>query len=194
MKPETLVKVGGSLIGWDGLVPELRFRLRSMRKPLCLLFGGGVMVDILRDWDKTYQIGEKSSHWLAIEALDLIARAMVACFPDFQLWSEPHPPDSNGLFIISPSRFCRADEVENPLDCLPEHWSATSDSIALRIATVWKIPSLFLCKAIGLPPVANTFQQSPWGDCVDPYFNDLARKKGAPQNIQVLGMMDTKGP
>jgi aspartokinase-like uncharacterized kinase len=192
VKPETLVKVGGSLIGWTELVPELRFRVQSMRKPLCLLFGGGVMVDVLRDWDRTYQIGENSSHWLAIEALDLIARTMLECFPDFQLWSECHPPDSEGLFMISPSRFCKADAVANPLDCLPEHWSATSDSIALRMATVWEIPSLVLCKTTVLPTGGNKNQHGPWGDWVDPFFDQLAKKKGAPQDIQVLGMMDPR--
>lgn len=187
--PDSLIKVGGSLLGWPGLFPALKAQIKPLNNRSLLLFGGGVMVDILRDWDNQYHFGEKASHWLAIDALDLIARAMVSAMPDWNLWAEPEPPNEGGIFVIAPATFCRWDANQNPGSCLPESWLATSDSIALRMATVWGIESLTLLKAIGPEFKYENAEEKPWTGFVDPSFGRLAVQPGSPPNIRVTGLI-----
>lgn len=188
-KHDSLFKVGGSLLGWPGLIPALKAQIKSAGQPILLLFGGGVMVDLLRDWDSEYHFGGNASHWLAIDALDLIARAMASATPDWQLWGEPHPPVGDGVFVIAPATFCRWDASQNPAYCLPESWMATSDSIALRMATAWGIGTLKLFKSIGREVDFEDFGQESWKGLVDPVFGSLVGQPGAPRNIRAVGLM-----
>ena len=106
---------------------------------------------------------------LAIGAMDLVAHAMVEAIPRAIVWSSPLAPNSEGLHIVVPSFFCKADAVQDPNNCLPESWEATSDSIAIRMATVWRIPSLILCKSCGVQGDSLLSPVGPAG-FVDPLF------------------------
>lgn len=188
-KPEFLFKVGGSLLGWPGLIPALEAQIKSVRPPVLVLFGGGVMVDLLRDWDTKYHFGEKSSHWLAIDTLDLIARSMVAAMPGWKLWAESYAPIDTGAYVVAPAAFCKWDACQNPENCLPESWMATSDSIALRMATVWGIESLTLFKSINSGFQVGEAVTKAWDGLVDQVFGGLVEKPGAPRNIRIVGLL-----
>ena len=185
----SFMKVGGSLLGWPALIPALEAQIATVRQPVVLLFGGGVMVDLLRDLDRVYCLGEKTSHWIAIDTLDLIARAMVAAMPSWKLWLEVGAPSGNGVFVVAPATFCRWDARQNPVDCLPESWAATSDSIALRMATVWGFESLTLLKATGGMKAVSDSTSESWDGLVDEEFAKLTKKSGAPRFIRLVSLI-----
>jgi aspartokinase-like uncharacterized kinase len=189
LKLKRLIKVGGSLLGWPGLVPALRSYIGNSSHPECLVFGGGVAADLVRDWHKAYTFSQSASHWLAIGAMDLVAHAMVEAIPGAIVWSSPLAPNSEGLHIVVPSFFCKADAVQDPNNCLPESWEATSDSIAIRMATVWRIPSLILCKSCGVQGDSLLSPVGPAG-FVDPLFFKLANRQGAPGDIRAVNLLN----
>ena len=70
--PESIIKLGGSLLG----LPDLRSRLQNFlgdfsRSRSILICGGGDAVDQVRKWDHMYSLGETRSHWLALRALSM---------------------------------------------------------------------------------------------------------------------------
>jgi hypothetical protein len=63
-------EVGGRLLD----LPEMPGRLASLladfaRARPIVVCGGGATVDLIRDWDRLYGIGEEAAHWLVVRAL-----------------------------------------------------------------------------------------------------------------------------
>src|SRR5438874_10088336 len=72
MTIDCLVKVGGSLYDLPDLADRLRLLLGYMRnRSYVLVPGGGATVDAIRALDSRHNLGEESSHWLALRALTL---------------------------------------------------------------------------------------------------------------------------
>src|SRR5262249_17829191 len=67
-----VVKVGGSLFDLQDLGPRLHALLtvRPQCSPL-LVPGGGAVADVVRALDRRHQLGEETSHWLALQAMSL---------------------------------------------------------------------------------------------------------------------------
>jgi aspartokinase-like uncharacterized kinase len=173
VKPIIVVKVGGSLFDW----PELGPRLQEWLTTLCpahilLVPGGGASVDSVRDLDQCHRLGEEVAHWLALRALTVNAhflatvlaslRATVAA--DFQqcqrAWAREELP------ILDAFEFCQADE--NHSDHLPHRWSATSDSVAARVAVRLNAQRLILLKSKEVPNGDDWM--NPAAALVDPIF------------------------
>lgn len=131
-----VVKVGGSLLDWPGLPDRLARVIAQHDRPTLLIAGGGAIVDAIRRLDAVHRLGEESSHWLAIRALDLTARLLaesgrvgpVVHSPRRSLarWKPGQAP------VLAPDRFLRRDD-RRP-GALPRSWAVTSDSIAARVA------------------------------------------------------------
>lgn len=166
--PIRVYKVGGSLFEW----PELFGRLQSLLaaepgRPL-LISGGGTAADVVRDWDRIHQLGERRAHSLAIKSLHLgealladgLEGACIVANRDSAeaLWQ------SGGIPILNTEAFL-ADETSHGASPLPSSWNVTSDSIAAWIATRWPA-DLVLLKSTSPHTATSPF--------VDPYFGELA--------------------
>src|SRR5262245_35927124 len=151
--PLVVVKVGGSLFDW----PELKSRLREYCATLAdchtILFpGGGMAADAIRELDRVHKLGEERSHWLALRALtingqflaDLLELQVVEGLNAARSVFRRHP-----LVVLDAFRFARGDD-DRP-DHLPYNWSATSDSLAARVARVAQAQHLVLLKSTTLP-------------------------------------------
>ena len=106
----TVVKVGGSLFELPDLGPRLSSWLQTVADPEILLVpGGGRLADEVRRLDRQHQLGEETSHWLALRALTVGAEFLARLLPGAALvhdlegrsriedggWRiELHPPSS----------------------------------------------------------------------------------------------------
>ncbi len=174
--PLTVVKVGGSVYDISDLSHRLRISLCQWEANRILLVpGGGVTADVIREFDRTHRLGEEKAHWLALRALSLNAGFLAALLGLNPASIVGHPDDAAlGVSILDAFDFCLADERSCPADCLPHTWSATSDSIAARVAVVGGADRLILLKS------ATFSADLPWAEAprrgfVDPLFADIVR-------------------
>jgi aspartokinase-like uncharacterized kinase len=173
-----VVKVGGSLFSMPDLGQRLRRWLTAQGETRFILVpGGGAVADVVRDLDRQHFLGEETSHWLALRALDLNAEFLAAILGDAPgqviedlgacraLWSR------GGIPIMAARAFARADEGRP--GCLPHSWSVTSDSLAARLAVVCGASDLVLLKSVAIPEGIGWQQASEIG-LVDRYFPQIA--------------------
>src|SRR5215475_7098934 len=86
MKMDVVVKVGGSLFDLPDLGTRLADWLTGLKTPNMLLIpGGGQTANLVRAWDRQHQLGEETSHWLALRALTFNAHFLAGLLPGSQL-------------------------------------------------------------------------------------------------------------
>jgi aspartokinase-like uncharacterized kinase len=156
---QTVVKVGGSLLGW----PELPGRLttwleaRQAKDPteaIVMIAGGGAAADWIRSLDQVHGLGEEAAHRLAMHALDLtavvLARLLRRSIVVERIDSLAAAREAKTTLILAPRTVL--NEIErhgtNPL---PASWDVTSDTIAARIAGHLGARSLVLIKSASAP-------------------------------------------
>jgi aspartokinase-like uncharacterized kinase len=170
--PKVVVKVGGSLFDWPELGPRLSRWLDTLSSNKVLLVpGGGPIVDVIRNLDRWHGIGEEKAHWLALRALTVNAHFLAALLRNSVIitdlreaevaWERPELP------ILDPYRFVQEDDTQT--GCLPHCWSATSDSLAARIAARVHARKLILLKSTEIPED----WLNPTRGIVDPYFEKM---------------------
>ena len=158
---ETVVKVGGSLLGnVSQLDTALAVLARlSRERRLVVVPGGGPFADAVREIDRRLELTPTAAHWMAVLAMDQYGHLLVARLRGSVLVSRPSEiaaaVESRLLPVVAPSCWLRE------ADPLPHSWDVTSDSIAAWIAGALGAPRLVLVKAAGA--VA--------GELVDPYFH-----------------------
>ena len=176
--PESIIKLGGSLLG----LPDLRSRLQNFlgdfsRSRSILICGGGGAVDQVRKWDRMYSLGETRSHWLALRALSITARVVEKVVPGLELADSIESAESvwkaGRIPIFDPFQFI-LDIDEGSLDSLPRRWRVTSDSIAARMAVVFGAQELILLKSTSFPERISMAEAAGLG-LVDGYFPTAAR-------------------
>ena len=159
MKAVRIIKVGGSLLD----LPDVRSRFEAwlaQQEKNCnfVVVGGGKLVDAIRGYDQTHGLAATSAHSLAIGAMGLSAELFAQLIPKLLLVREQTDPRSiayNGRTVIFEVRqFLERLEPKLPGRRLPENWTATSDSIAARIAYVVSAAELILLKSCDLPEAA----------------------------------------
>ena len=202
-----VVKVGGSLFDHPRLGPGLRAYLDSLAPAEVLLVpGGGPLAEAVRELDRVHGLGEETSHWLAVRAMDVmgemlrascrVGRASLRARPTIAL------PEALGRANGGPRKASThptgtADAQDgldhshlSILDCLtflrdddarpgalPHSWAVTSDSIAARAAVVFGAERLVLFKSVDVP------QGTPWEEAaasgwVDAHFPRAAAGAG----------------
>jgi aspartokinase-like uncharacterized kinase len=170
-KPIVVVKVGGSLFDWPELKPRLQQFCGSLADHnIVLIPGGGKTADAIRELDRVHGLGEERSHWLALHALtvnghflaDLLGVQSVESLN--AAWSAFR---RNPVVVLDPFRFARGDE-DRP-DHLPHNWSATSDSLAARVARIADAERLILLKSVTIPDGMDWTEASRQ-NLVDPLF------------------------
>ncbi len=174
----TIVKVGGSL--YD--LPDLRVRLQAWlahlaAKKVLLVPGGGATADVIRHFDQVHGLGEEAAHWLAIQTLSVNARFLQTLLPGVPVCDAS--PQTEGLHILDALPFFLADE-EKP-NHLPHAWEVTSDSLAVRAATVHGAKELILLKSAGWP--SCTWPEAWHAGMLDDHFAHAMQQ--APEGMRV---------
>src|SRR5262245_60866000 len=86
----TIVKVGGSLLGWDHLPGRLAAFLEGRRGDrFALVVGGGGAADWIRDLDRLHALGPERAHALALRALDLSAHFLASLVEGLRVVPRP---------------------------------------------------------------------------------------------------------
>jgi 5-(aminomethyl)-3-furanmethanol phosphate kinase len=172
-----VLKIGGSLFD----LPDLGFRVQKLishneiHQPL-LMSGGGEAANLVRKWDKIYDLPEEKSHDLAVEALSLNEQLLLHLVPETVLvhnreeagkaWGQNQVP------ILNCSHFLKEEEPKQDSSILPHHWGVTSDSIAAWVTIHWPADALILLKSISIHSM-DLHDQSEY---VDPEFNQFVPK------------------
>ncbi|MFO0807678.1 MAG: hypothetical protein U0746_03560 [Gemmataceae bacterium] len=160
MANPVVVKVGGSLFDLPDLGDRLRAflaltpRLESARGArIVLVPGGGATADAVRALDRTHNLGEATSHWLALRAMALNARFLAKLVDGDIAYGVKHARRIWGagrVAVLDAYKFCRADERDPGR--LPHSWAVTADSVAARFAVVCGAAELVLLKSAEPPP------------------------------------------
>jgi aspartokinase-like uncharacterized kinase len=154
-----VVKVGGSLFDFPDLGEALR-RFIDVQSPAAtvLIAGGGPWADAVREVATVSPIGERTAHQLCVRAMGLTARLLAAWSPYCRLetewqqacaWCE-WPGDDDHPRVLDISGFWDKVDSRGPGTALPHDWSATSDSIAARVAGLLEADELVLLKSAKL--------------------------------------------
>ena len=176
MRDEALriIKLGGSLLNRSDWPVSLTRWLKAqpvMRN--ILLVGGGLAADAVRAFDKAHLLDPLTSHRAALEALGLSLHMAALVMPQARIITSldavkrESSPESIELFDAGP--FMQLEETRKDANRLPHDWSATSDSIAARIAQVYEADSLVLLKST-LPAECDDWESAAGIGLVDPYF------------------------
>lgn len=132
--PHEVVKMGGSLLSaphWPRLVAEL-VRMRSSRRRVLVVVGGGTIVEGLRTIDAAAPQRAEAIHFLAIDLLGTTAR-LVARALGLPLVVEPGR--ETVAVLDAPVWLAAADRHGAQRQArLPVGWHVTSDSIAALVA------------------------------------------------------------
>lgn len=173
-----VVKVGGSLFDLPDLGVHLRRWLESLgERQVLLVPGGGAAADVVRQLDRTHQLGDESSHWLALRAMTLNAHFLAALLPEAEVitsvtecgrcWRE------RALPILDAYAFAHADEPN--ARHLPHTWDVTSDSVAARVSELLRAREVILLKSVSSAGPFDVDQATRLG-IVDGYFAQALAK------------------
>lgn len=189
-----VIKLGGSLLEFDGLPAALgRWLSEQATATNLLIVGGGRLADQIRVCDRRFHLGDDAAHRLAIRAMgvnahvlaELIGAAAVTCLDAVK-------PAGGKLLILDLVQMLLDDEPSLPGTPLPRDWNATSDSIAARIAQVSKADELVLLKS-ALPQAANCrdWESAAADGFVDAHFPGIAA--GLPV-VRCVNLRDPRMP
>ena len=135
--PIHVIKLGGSLLDMPDLRQRFeRFATSYSQDRLLLLVGGGRTADLVRDLDTIHGLGEESSHWLALRAMQINAHIVAAMLPNLCVVTDIDGCHAawcaNDLVLVDPLRWL---QIEHDAGITIAHqWSFTSDSIAAHLA------------------------------------------------------------
>ncbi len=204
--PIVVIKVGGSL--YD--LPDLASRLRRWLAPILpsphlgedkvgaarvvLIPGGGPLVEALRHLDRHHGLGEETSHWLALRALNINAHFLAALLPSAcvigDLGELGHAWDNHRLPILDIYKFARDDE-QRP-DHLPHCWTVTSDALAARVAVVLQARHLILLKSTTIPPGMDWHEAGRLG-LIDAQFAEVLHDAPADLYVHAVNLRKQEG-
>ena len=177
-----VVKVGGSLFDLPHLADHLRQWLSHQNfGEVYLVPGGGSTADVVRRLDHQQGLGEEQAHWLALQALTLNANFFARLLPEFKVSPCYHANnEQNSLWIVDAFTFCRSDEGNER--ALPHRWTATSDSVALRVAQVVSAQELILLKSVSWD-VSGSWNKAAQASVVDAWFPEQFARGEVPVRV-----------
>lgn len=164
-----VIKLGGSLLmqtDW----PVWFARWRAAEPPALdiVISGGGKFADLVRQHTVQHGLSDETAHQSCLDcmailakiAAELLSAPLVDSLAVIGQYREP------ALVVLDVRNFLAREELRHARP-LPHDWSATSDSIAARVAEFLDAP-LVLLKSAATP--APTWQQAADGGYVDSYF------------------------
>lgn len=181
----TVVKVGGSLFDWPELGVKLTAWLdRIDASRILLVPGGGAAADAVRRLDRIHHLGDEASHWLAIAAMSVNARFLLALLPLASLIESLAGASGPPIFVLDSLPFFRADEAR--IGHLPHTWQVTSDSLAVRAAVLAEARELILLKSIAWP--GTNWPDAASAGVVDGYFVRAINEADAEMNVRIVNL------
>ena len=147
-----MIKVGGSLLDWPQLGPQLRGWLAAYPGDDNLLVaGGGPAADWVREAQRLHGMSDQAAHWLAIRAMQLSAGVLAELLPQAIVCgdlarlaaSAPH----GRIVIIDTLKVLEQEHDPLADHALPAGWDVTSDSIAAHLASATMAEELVLMKS-----------------------------------------------
>jgi hypothetical protein len=197
--PHEVVKVGGSLLSvphWPDLVADL-VRMRSGRRQVLVVAGGGAIVEGLRTIDAAAPQRAADSHFLAIDLLGATARLVARALG---LGLVVEPGDGPAAVLDAPRWLATADHHGTERRArLPVGWHVTSDSIAALVAAD-TAGDLLLAKRVAPSPSGEedrltALARDGW---VDDHFPEAAAgiariAWAAPASVPIPGVGGTLG-
>ena len=166
-----VVKVGGSLYDLPDLGERLRRFLSQLGTSCLVVPGGGATADVVRAFDRDHGLGPTAAHWLALRACTMNAWFLRELLPMSEIVEGPQRCPALG--ILDPHAFALADEGR--AGCLPHDWSATSDSVAARVAEV-SGADLVLLKSVDIE--GDDWERTAREGLVDPIFPVIVARAG----------------
>lgn len=144
---EAVIKVGGSLaedpVSLKTLCRELGKLAQNYR--IMIVPGGGELADIIRKYDRAYNLPNTTAHKMAVLAMDQYGLLLQSLSPNsFATYSleKARRAGKGRLPIFLPSKLMF---LKDPLE---NSWDVTSDSIAAYIAISIRAKKLILAKNV----------------------------------------------
>jgi aspartokinase-like uncharacterized kinase len=170
-----VVKVGGSLLDWPPLRERLaRWLTARPADATILMAGGGDFTDAVRRAQSLHGFDDETAHWLCVKALSVTARLLAQLLPNARLTGSLDELlvwtcEGKAPIVFDAADFLCQDEPQAPGMVLPHDWTATTDSIAARIAQLTSAGELVLLKSADPPPHQSLAELSAVG-YVDDHF------------------------
>jgi len=142
MKRSCLVKLGGSLLHWPGLVSAWKSWRSSMnpKEDIWVLPGGGRAADCVRELQALHNLDDALCHFMALDAMKMNEKLVTHL-----IQMEPRRGKTR-TFLYSVNEAIAALDSQAP--GLPQDWSATSDAIALGAGGIG-FQKVILLKSVG---------------------------------------------
>jgi len=169
-----VLKLGGSLLGFDRACEHLRLLLEDLeRAPCIVVIGGGEAANELRRQFAAGHLSLEEAHWRCIEAMGRNAEQLAAQFPGAKFTPEIRAGAfDTGLTFVDTYHFLREQEPYATGRKLAHNWDVTSDSIAGRLAVILEASSFWLLKSA--PPPCEDLPGLARAGYVDPFLPHLA--------------------
>lgn len=193
MAPDRIVvKIGGSLFELPDLGMRLRCWLRTLdAESVWIVPGGGETANVIRRMDQIHQLGEATSHWLALRALALNVHILQCLLSDAEIINgSADDLQHRKLALVNAHAFALMDESRPGK--LPHDWNTTSDAIAARIAIVSKARKLVLLKSVSIPPDMDWQTASETGH-VDAVFPQVLQQARGELEVEVINFREILG-
>ncbi len=158
-----IVKVGGSLLrSAEGPARIRAWRAVQVPADEWWLAGGGEAADLVRQWDRRFDLSPELAYRLTLDALKLTQQLLQSLLD---------LPDHACLDLVEEVRaFPSSWHTEYAL----ASWNATSDTLAALIARRRGANELVLLKAASLPPQVCAWRELTEQGIVDPVFAQAA--------------------
>ncbi len=170
-----VIKLGGSLLKTEAVAQFPIWLAKQPEAANVVIVGGGPFVDVIREIDELWGLGDDAAHWLSVRAMGLSAEVVsrklggieIATSLDRLRETPAH------LRLLEVEDFLRyADSrCASPLPC---RCDVTSDSIAARVAAELAAQELVLLKSC-LPTAVSSWPQLAASGFVDAYFPEAVK-------------------
>lgn len=173
-----VVKVGGSLAE-TGRMPSVLSLIAAARVPVVVVPGGGPFADSIRALQPTMKFSDVVAHRLAMLSMQQMAELIISQHPRFEI-AESSDEISRMLQqgkvpVWAPLRMISGDTA------VLAGWSATSDSLAARLAELLDA-RLVLLKSVDVEADANLDDLANRG-VVDPLLPSIVARGGLSWSI-----------
>lgn len=188
-----VIRVGGSLLTWDGLPAALARWLDGEPNAVSVLMaGGGEWVDLLREAADRFSLSDESAHWMCVRAMSVTAQLLHELLPNSLMSKDLDHVRSLGRtnsqatnMVFDAEVFLGGIEPSSAGEALPRNWDVTSDSIAARLAEVLPASELVLLKSRLPDPACSTLQ----GLCDTEYTDrHFARAAGPLKHVRCVDL------
>lgn len=173
-QPPLVVKVGGSLVE-TGRLPNALDMIAAAARPVVVVPGGGAFADKVRDLQRALRFDDASAHRMAMLGMAQMADLYISTRGGFAA--------ADSIDAIAATLACGKTPVWLPLqmmaddETVPANWTATSDTLAARLAERLGGAPLALLKSVDVDETATAADLAAEG-VVDQTFPAIVARAG----------------